>query len=190
MSDDFNVRVPDGVCGRFRVETFTVSQSDSEMTALRAAMGNMDEYVPAGTYKRLMRGGTVVMSNTPMERRTNDAIIRRAAGDVLINGLGLGVVLDAVLAKPTVRSVTVVEIAPEVIELVAPTFRDDPRVHIVQADALALTPTETYDAVWHDIWDEICHDNLPDMGRLIDAYRASKWQGAWSQKELLIGRRE
>jgi hypothetical protein len=59
-------------------------------------------YVPPGRYMRLMRGKKVIMSNTPGEIRDLDEFRRRATGDVLINGLGLGVAVHTALAKPEV----------------------------------------------------------------------------------------
>lgn len=175
------VSVPDGVAGAYRVESFTVTEDDARWTALRSALGR-DEYVPPGNYKRLMRGNTVVMSNTPMEIRTNMEFIRAASGDVLINGLGIGMVLSAILDKPEVRSVTIVERAAEVIELVGPAFRKDHRVRIVEADALDFRPPKgaQYDTVWHDIWDYISTDNLSEMHRLHRKYgRRAAWQRSW-----------
>lgn len=173
--------VPDGVCGDWRIESFTVSDQESRWTALRPR-----EYVAPGTYKRLMRGRTVVMSNTPMEIRTNWSIVHRATGSVLINGLGLGMVLAAILEKPEVEAVTVVEIAEEVITLVGPTYQSDPRVEIIHADAMAYRPAkgQRFNAVWHDIWDYICADNLTQMRTLHRRYgRRADWQGSWCRYE-------
>lgn len=180
--------MPEGVSGDWRVEHFTVSKEASERTAIRSWR---DEYVPAGDYTRLMRGRVVVMSDTPMEERTNGWIMRRARGRVLINGLGIGMVLREVLAKPDVVSVTVIEKAPEVIELVGPTFADDPRLTIIQADALEYQPPrgEKFDIVWHDIWDFICSDNLPEMHRLHRKYgRRTKEQWSWCRERCELGR--
>ena len=55
------------------------------MTALRPG-----EYVPPGRYARLFVNGTMFMSDTPMERNTNYAVVRNAHGNVLIAGLGIG----------------------------------------------------------------------------------------------------
>lgn len=186
--DGIPVHVPDGVSGNWRVETFTVSQADSDFTRIRSML-RPDEFVPPGTYKRLMRGGTVVMSNTPFEIRTNRAIIREAEGDVLINGLGLGMVLTAILANPKVRSVTVIEKEADVIALVGPSFRD-PRVTIIHADALTYTPPKgkKWDTVWHDIWDFVCGDNLPQMKALHRKYgRRASWQGSWCRAQCERG---
>ena len=172
-------RVPEGECGDYRIEHFSVDEDAARRTAIRAWR---DEYVPAGDYTRLMRGRTVVMSDTPMEKRTNWWIMHHAKGHVLLNGLGIGMVLRAILAKPEVISVTVVEKAPEVIELVGPTFSSDPRLTVIAADALEYQPPKDlrFDIVWHDIWDFICADNLPEMHRLHRKYgRRCAEQASW-----------
>jgi hypothetical protein len=176
-------RIPEGVSGDYRVEHFTVSPEEARRTAIRAWR---DAYVPAGDYTRLMRGRTVVMSDTPMELRTNQPIISAAKGRVLINGLGIGMVLKRILAKPEVEHVTVVEISEDVIRLVGPYFARDPRVTIIHADALTYSPQpgERFDAVWHDIWDDVCSDNLPDMRLLHRRYgRRTEWQASWRRKD-------
>lgn len=177
-----NVTVPDGTIGRWSVNTFTVSEQESEFTRIRA-IRHPEEYVPPGTYKRLLRGPEVIMSNTPMEESTNGPIIHRAHGVVLINGLGLGMVLTAILAKPRVDAIEVNEISEEVIALVGPHFKD-PRVTIRQVDAFEYKPDKgkRYNAVWHDIWDCMCADNLKEMSILKRKYgRYSDWQGCWSE---------
>ncbi|WP_429169329.1 hypothetical protein [Aeromonas hydrophila] len=188
------VVIPDGKSGEWRVESFTISEQESKMTMIRAmASGRPDEYAPAGEYKRLMRGSVVVMSNTPMEIRTNVDFIQRATGRVLINGLGLGMVLTAILKKPDVTSVTVVEASEDVIRLVAPSFADDPRVTITHSCAFQYTPEQgdRFDAVWHDIWDYIMASNLYQMNQLHDKYRAiSSWQGSWARRECEAMREE
>lgn len=180
------IKVPDGISGDWRVETFEVSQAESDFTRMRAMMGGRRrlEYVAPGKYKRLMRGGTVVMSNTKMEIDTHWSIIHAAKGDVLLNGLGLGVILTIILGKPDVKSVTVVEKSEDVIELVAPTYIDS-RVSIIQADAFSFNPSKRLNAVWHDIWDDICEDNISEMKTLHRRYgRRAEWQGSWSREVL------
>ena len=77
--------VPDGRCGDWAVETFTVSKRDSELSILRAmASQNYKEAILEGTYKRLIHGETVVMSSTQMEYDTNRVFIKKAHGNILI----------------------------------------------------------------------------------------------------------
>jgi len=178
-----NVTVPDGTKGDWSVETFEVSEQESSFTRIRSFQ-HPEEYVPAGKYKRLMRGRTVVMSNTPMEYRTNSPIIHRAKGTVLLNGLGLGMVLTAILEKKEVECVIVVEIDPDVIDLVGTHFADNLKCAFVCEDAFAYTPPkgQRYDAVWHDIWTDICGNNLTEMTRLKRKYgKRCDWQGCWSE---------
>lgn len=176
------VTVPEGQSGDWRVERFTVTQKDVERQAMRAAFGHC-RFVPQGTYTRLMRGNQVVMSDTPDEMRDHWCAVHHARGSVLINGLGLGMVAQAILAKPEVTEVTVVETSEDVIQLVAPHYKD-PRLTVVHADAFTFQPPKgkRYGAVWHDIWDEITPENLPEMARLHRRYgRRTDWQGSWAR---------
>lgn len=179
------IDVPDGVSGDWRVESFTVSEEEAVLSRMRACF-RREVPVPAGNYKRLMRGNTVVMSNTPMEINTHRGFIHRAKGHVLINGLGLGMALKAILLKPEVISVVIVEKSADVIKLVAPTFINDQRVTILYADAYQHKPPKEakYDVIWHDIWDDICSDNLPEMTKLHRKYaRKTIWQDSWAKQE-------
>ncbi len=206
--------VPDGTSGDWRVETFTVTEDDVRFHNLRAAIHGDSRFMRPGTYKRLMRGGTVVMSNTSSELHDHVEPVRLARGEVLINGLGLGVVLQGVIDKPEVTHVTVIEKSPDVIKLVAPTFfcgtlpqpmmpeknklespivyeRDDKRLTVILADAYTWKPPRgvRYNVVWHDIWDNICADNLDGMAKLHRKYgRRCNWQGSWCKWECGYGR--
>jgi hypothetical protein len=97
---------------------------------------------PAGTYTKLAHAGRgIVMSDTPDEMRDHQGAIARARGSCLINGLGLGMFLAAVLNnKPDVSDVTVVEIDVDVIALVGLSYAADRRLTIVHADAFAYQP--------------------------------------------------
>ena len=103
---------------------------------------------------------------------------------ILINGLGLGVCLAAILESDVPEKIVVVEKSEDVIKLVGPTFENDSRVEIIHADALEYKPPkgEKYDAVWHDIWPNICSDNLESMKKLHRKYgRRAAWQGSWAR---------
>ena len=77
---------------------------------------------------------------------------------------------------------------PDVLRLVAPTFAANPRVTIVEGDAFThpLKRGERFGAVWHDIWDFICADNLEQMRQLRRRYcRRADWQGCWAFYETM-----
>jgi phospholipid N-methyltransferase len=186
---DIAINVSNGVSGEWRVEDFEITEAGAKFENMRAAFHPGGRYVKAGVYKRLMRGGVVVMSNTPSEISDHMYFINTAkkGGDILINGLGLGVALKEILTSKEIKSVTVIEKSEDVINLVAPAYQDS-RVTIINTDAFDWIPPKgkRYDAVWHDIWDYICADNLPEMTRLHRKYgRRANWQGSWC-KELCL----
>lgn len=117
----------------------------------------------------------IVMSDTAPE--INDLIphLRDLTGDVLVTGLGLGMVVHILTTIPQysskVRSITVVEVDRDVHSMVAPVYQErDSRVRIVRADARKWVPNHKFDAAWHDIWDEICGDNAEAMDQIKDHY--------------------
>lgn len=175
--------IPEGTCGDWRVERFTVDERGAAFHNMRCAFspGMGRRTIDPGEYTRLKRGHTVVMSDTPAEYWDHSEAIRKATGDVVLNGLGLGLVLAEILKKPEVKSVTVIERSSEVLALVAPHF-DVPRVTIIECDALKWTPPkgQRIGLAWHDIWDTISSDNLDEMKTLHRRYgRRADWQGSW-----------
>ena len=112
--------VPPGEQGVAKIEHFEIGKKESEFTSMRAAMGRPSEYVPEGKYVRLEVKRGLMMTDTRMEQLTNMAAVRAARGDVLIAGLGIGMVLIPILKKPEVKSVIVIEKYQDVIDLVMP----------------------------------------------------------------------
>lgn len=173
------INVPDGVSGDWSVETFEVKENEfsQRISLLKTGRG-----VPEGKYKRLMRNGTCVMSNTPDEIRDFIGFVWKASGSILVNGLGIGVLLKALLNKTDVTDITVIEKSEDVIKLVAETYLSDKRVTIINADAFDYVPPKgkVYNAVWHDIWDYICSDNLEEMKQLHRKYgKKAEYQESW-----------
>lgn len=169
------VELPDMEKGPWKIEKFTVDKTD-----FHSMLRGRD--VPLGeTYTKLTRNGYLVMSDTPAEMRDHSWAIWKATGSCMINGLGIGMVLKNILLKPEVTDVTVVEISQDLIDLVGPYYAD-PRVKIVCSDALTYKPEKgkRFGMVWHDIFDDICADNLPTMTKLHRKYgRISDRQESW-----------
>ena len=178
------VTVPEGTIGPWSVQRFEVTESEAKIGTLRSAFNGRGAITP-GIYTQLrhQRRG-LIMSDTPDEMRDHYPAVRHARDHVLINGLGLGMVLATILKKSDVARVTVIEISDDLIQLVGPHYMGDPRVEIVHADAFEYQPPRgaRYGAVWHDIWDDLCGDNLEPMTRLKRKYgRRADWQGCWGE---------
>lgn len=176
--------MPNGESGDWKVFDYTVTEEQAKFENMRAAFSFSGRFIKPGIYKVLKRNGTTIMSNTPAEIADHREFIWKASqgGHILINGLGLGVALSKILKSEKVLSVTVIEKSADVIALCADTYTSDPRVTIHHADAFTWKPPKNmrYSAVWHDIWDYICADNLTEMHKLHRRYgRKSDWQGSW-----------
>jgi hypothetical protein len=180
------VTLPDGEKGPWKVTRFQTDRMDF----FSAMYGRA---VPVGEWftRLTCKGRGVVMSDTPAERREHSYALHKATGSCLLNGLGIGMLLKNILLKPEVTDVTVVEMEQDVIDLVAPHYQDA-RLNIVHCSAFDYNPPKgkRYNMVWHDIWDAIDEDNLPEMGRLHRKYgRICDWQGSWAKERILADRR-
>lgn len=179
------VDVPEGESGDWRVSRFDVNEADASLHNMRESMHRSCRFINPGVYTRLTRHNNVIMSDTQAEIQDHrEPAIHAHNGRVLVNGLGIGVVLQAVLEEPTVEHLIVIEKSRDVIKLVADHWqkRYGNRLTVVHADAFDWKPPKNtrYCVVWHDIWDSITADNLPEMHRLHRKYgRRCDWQGSW-----------
>ena len=144
-----------------------------------------------GTYTRLSRGHTTVMSDTDAEYDDHRGLFWRAGTQgtrrLLIAGLGLGCALRVVLTNPHVEHVDVVELDAAIIDWVRPHI-DDPRVtyHNASIFDMKWKRGTTWDTAWFDIWDAMCEDNLPEMAKLARSYsQRADWKGYWGKTRIL-----
>lgn len=189
--------LPESPRSSARIEHFTVTQRDSDFTKVRAAAGHPGEYVPPGSYVKLLVDGQLVMSDTLFERETNERFVREARGDVLVAGLGIGLILRPILPRPYVRSVTVVEKENDVITLVGPYLTrhlaGSNKLAFIHGDINTWTPPQgmKYDTIYFDIWPTICSDHWPEMRKLRTRFRSrlrkGGWMGAWCEEEMKRG---
>lgn len=184
---EFNRKVdlPLGKSGEWSIEKFEVTKEQEKIERMRAVFGD-GRWVPEGTYTALRHLGQVVMSDTPDEIRDHYSIIRNAKDHILINGLGLGVVLQACIEKDSVTHVTVIEKSPDVIKLCGEFYKEKygNKLTIINEDAFEYKPPKNikYGAVWHDIWTNISEENLSGMHKLHRKYgKRTNWQGSWAR---------
>jgi len=143
------------------------------MRAIRDG-GHLFTMLP-GKYVRLAVNKQLMMSDTRMERLSNQEFIQRANGHVLIAGLGIGLIIENIkdkLATGMVQSITVIEKYKDVIKLVKPYFKHE-KIKIVEADIMDWQPPTgmKYDTIYFDIWPTICEDNLPEISKLHNRFK-------------------
>lgn len=191
--------VPAGGQGDVKIEHLEITDGGGIHATLR---GNG---TANGTYAILKILDDVVMSDTDLERRSNLAAVAYATGDVLIGGLGLGMIVCPMLRKPSVNSITVIELNPNVIALVEPAIRrwgqttlgrERTRVlSIVQGDVFTWKPAKgrKFDTIYFDVWPNISEDNLDGIARLHVRAKSWKrpggWMNSWQADNLRSRRR-
>lgn len=156
--------------GNFKLEKFEINKNNRDFRC----------YIPDGKYIRLLDKSAgwngCVMSDTDMEKRTNTQFVLKANGDVFIAGLGLGMIVLPIQDKEEVKSITILEKYPEVIELVGKQLPLNDKVKIIQGDVFKYEfPKGTkFDTIYFDIWNYVNEDVYEEMQQLKKKYRRNK----------------
>ncbi len=102
---------------------------------------------------------TCWMTVEPFEMETFKPFIKDAEGHVLLCGLGLGYVAYMLSLKPEVKSITVVDLSQNVIDIfneaILPQFENKDKITVVHGDALEFmenTDLTGFDHVNVDVW--------------------------------------
>ncbi len=192
----------------WEVEHFEIDEDEVEhrkmMSVFSFSYGDYYDLEP-GKYARLIKqmgsiGMNTTMTDTPMERRTNQEVVDRAHGGVLIGGLGLGMIVVPIMRKPEVERVLVVELSGELIEYVGSHVKKlegGEKLEIVEADALEFWTDEVFNVVYFDIWNALCADNGDEMGKLHRRWThrlikedPTHWMSSWRKEEVHYLRRQ
>ena len=142
---------------------------------------DMMRQTPEKDVPYLFYGKHYIMSGNHSMRELHLPFMRQVSGDVLLTGLGLGLVAAACLRRPAMNSVTVVECEKEVIRLVAPAVREVAEqagklLVIERHDAYRWSPRygRQYDWIYHDIWSDLDATTIPDLH-----WRMMQWHKRW-----------
>lgn len=80
------------------IKLFEVTNIDAKWFNLRNC-SNPISFISSGKYVKLIIDGKLVMSDTPYEMNTNQKFIYKAHGNVLIGGLGIGLLTKNLIPK-------------------------------------------------------------------------------------------
>lgn len=176
----------------WKLEKFEIKQSN-----FRAMLDG----ITPGIYIRLTHNGECVMSDTNMEKNTNRKFCSKAHGDIIIGGLGIGMIIMAIQDKPEVKSITVIEKNQEVIDLVASQLDFNEKVYIICSDVFEWKPERgvKYDMAYMDIWNWINKDiykkEMQPLKRKYARFLRSKdinpnrFNECWAEYQAKTGRR-
>lgn len=201
------VTVPVGACGAARIERYTITEEKAEGINWKRVFNEDDralsypgEYTglvlcdafPDFPQKSKRLGGLMVMSDEASEIADHLPFIEMAMGKVLITGLGIGVCLQALLRKPDIEHVTVVEKSSDVLALVAAHYLamfGGERITFVNSDAFAWLPPKGafFDFAWHDIWPLAMGAYWREHVTLLHRYgivarHQESWRGEWMRR--------
>jgi hypothetical protein len=122
----------------------------------------IDKFEVGKAYVSLIQTDTLtMMSNHPSETETNRDFLENANGDVLIFGLGLGLVIFPLLEDPEITSLVIVEKDPELIQIVGAIVKKHDihnKVVLIESDAFTFHQSihyRKYDTIYIDIWAKI-----------------------------------
>lgn len=188
----FHSEVPEGSAGAWVIERVLIPQREYDPAA--DPRPDCFKFRP-GFYTMLRREETQFMTDLYDEWWTQRAAIEQAVrrgGEVVITGLGLGLVAESILLHPLsrVERITIVELSPDVVRLVAPYLcsRYPGKVDVIESDAFTWQPPpgRRFTVGWHDIWpDPYKAENEGEINRLEQRYRSwCDWQGFWPRSYL------
>lgn len=189
--------LPDMSVDGIEVSRFRVDGEDMLISWIRSVFQGRGTD-PNRDYVRLKIDGSLWMTDTDAELLDMRdfyvhlmALSRHDQPHVLVTGLGMGLAAKMALDSICVPHVTVVERDQRVIDHIGGVLLGLPggdRLTIVHDDAFEYNPEpRSVDLAWHDIWLDICADNVEEFKRIRQHYgramRRSKNQLCWVEPE-------
>lgn len=151
--------------GNFKLEKFEINDRNRGFRCT----------VPNGKYIRLFDTSIndCVMSNTKMEERTNMNFVTKAHGNILVAGLGIGMIILPIQDNEDVKSITIVEKNEEVIELILSQLKFNSKVNVIHDDIFNYKPPRgtKFDVIYFDIWNYVNQDIYEEMKELKRKYK-------------------
>jgi len=176
------VIIPEGTSGDFAIRHFTNTTTDYRWQSyLEIKHESLDEYTV------LTKEGCSmpIMQDSQAEYNEHQWLWDNATGDVLIGGLGIGLVHQTLMDNPDVTSVTIIENSQDVIDLVWDNCVKDDTFTLIKADIETWNPPadSSWDVGWFDTWiydnpltmkayKELMHEKYGDYIALIGSWWA------------------
>lgn len=147
------VDIPEGISGDFEIAHYTNETTDNywqEYLALKNE--NHDSYTVL--LKDSVNTYMPIMQDSEAEYNAHQWLWDNATGDVLIGGLGIGLVNEVLIDNDDITSVTIVENSQDVIDLVWEHCAKDDRFTLIQEDLETwdIPIDSSWDIAWLDTW--------------------------------------
>jgi spermidine synthase len=135
----------------------------------------------------------VMMSNHETETITNQKFIDNAKGNVLIFGLGLGLIIFPLLNDEQITKIDIVEIDSDIISYVGDIIkshdvRNIVRIHKGDSFEYHNELQTTYDTIYFDIWEYVGEKELYEIKDLHKTYtiflNKNGWMDSWRSEKM------
>jgi hypothetical protein len=131
----------------------------------------------------------VVMVDDPLHWVGMKRLAEHCKGDTLIAGLGLGLILHHLKSNDEVTSIDVVELNPDVIELISPLIPKNYKMDIINEDirSYELTELGEYDSILFDVWVKRGKEmkiDFPSTGEIMS--RAEALRALYPEKKVMV----
>jgi hypothetical protein len=169
--------IPKAKSGDFEIKRYKITKQDISVANIRTINHPYEVPPKKGTVTILARiseqsfGDDVIMSDSEFDKHTNSNILRIAHGNILIAGLGIGMILIPLLKKKDVQTITVIEKEQDVINLVykhIKKYDKKNKLEVIHDDifSIELSKERKFDVMYFDIWNNVCGDNYSQMKTL------------------------
>ena len=125
----------------------------------------------------LNKSNECIMSSNLFERLTNQNFINSAKGDVIIFGLGLGLILFPLLEDEEINSITVIDNSIDIINTIGPIIKNydvNDKLTIINGDVFTYYQQlndAKFDVAYFDYWNIVDSTIYNDMKILKELYK-------------------
>ena len=133
------VNIPEATSGDFRIEHVTTD----------SYCGSPE---PMDTYTVLFNEHHNIMQDTTREYVEHEQFLKSVYGDILIAGLGLGMINQPLMDNPNVKSVTIIEKFQDVIDMVWDHCPKNKKFRLIHDDIYKWDIDSKFDIGWFDSW--------------------------------------
>ena len=192
-----------GKTKNFELKKRKITREDVKQMEMRAIFNPRSIPPKIGTLMVLSRKASsyndCVMSDAEYEKITNRAIINQARGNVLIGGLGIGMILIPLLKDKQVKKITVIEKEKDIINLIYSKIKKHDKsnkLELIHSDIFEvdIPKEQKFDVIYFDIWDNVCGDNWKEMKKLKKQFRKNRAVGStvlcWEEEVTKDANRE
>ena len=161
------VNIPEGISGDFEIAHYTNETTDNRWQEYLALKNESHD-----SYTVFIKDDDLtpmpIMQDSEAEYNAHQWLWDNATGDVLIGGLGIGLVNEVLIDNDDITSITIVENSQDVIDLVWEHCAKDDRFTLIQEDLETWDiPTDSsWNIAWLDTW-------LTDNSLTMNEYDAS-----------------